>query len=322
MPLNVKHCINAGFLGRQGDRFFQYQPDASLADKLRIAARIPDLDGIELKYPADLSDLAETKRLLREFGLTVAVVNINLKGPIKWRYGSLTSVDPQIRADAVRDLKLSMDIAADLGAALVTCCPVADGHDYPFEMDYSAAWDRFIEGVHTAAAYRPEVKLSLEYQPNDPVVRILLRDAGRALYCCLATGLPNVGVTLDIGHSLAAGETPAEAVCLLAREKRLFYVHTDDNTRDGDWDLLSGTVNFWHFLETLYHLERVGYEGWMSADIFARRVDPLEGFSTNLLLIKRMLAFLHKLDSAKIEAMFQQERNACDVFEYLTRFLA
>ena len=153
------------------------------------------------------------------------------------------------------------------------------------------------------------------------MVSILLRDAGRALYCCLATGLPNVGVTLDVGHSFAAGETPAEAVALLAREGRLFYIHTDDNTRDADWDLLSGTVNFWHFLEALYYLDRVNYDGWVGADIFARRVDPLEGFSMNLTLLKRMTAFVRKLDTAKLEALMRSERNACQVFEYLSRFL-
>jgi len=320
--MRARYSINAGFLGRQGDRFFQYQPDRSLEGKLRMASKVPGLDGIELKYPADLQDVPEAKRLLDDLGLTVAAVNINLKGPIKWRYGSLTSVRPEIRADAIRDLKMAMDIAAELGTDLVTCCPVADGYDYPFEVDYTLAWDRFIDGVRQAASHRPDVRLSLEYQPSDPVVRILLRDAGRALYCCLATGLPNVGVTLDIGHSFAAGETPAEAVCLLAREGRLFYIHTDDNTRDGDWDLLSGTVNFWHFVETLYYLDRVGYEGWLGADIFARRVDPLEGFAANLRMLKRMAAFIAKLDQAKLEKLLAQEGNPCEVFEYLSSFLA
>jgi xylose isomerase len=319
--VNIRHCINAGFLGRQGDRFFQYQPERSLEEKLGMVSKISGLDGVELKYPGDFEDVAETKALLERFGLTLAVVNINLKGPIKWRYGSLTSVRPEIRADAVRDLKIALDIAAELDAELVTCCPVADGYDYPFEMEYTAAWEHFVDGIRQAALHRPDTRLSLEYQASDPVVRILLRDAGRALYTCLATEQNNVGVTLDIGHSFAAGETPAEAVALLAREDRLFYIHTDDNTRDGDWDLLSGTVNFWHFLETLYYLQRVGYKGWLSADIFARRIDPVEGFTTNLMLLKRMIAFIEQLDQKELEAMMQREGNACGVFEYLTRFL-
>lgn len=319
--MNPRYSINAGFLGRQGDRFFQYQPDRSLAEKLKLAAQIPGLDGVELKYPADLQDVVETKRLLRDLELTVAAVNINLKGPIKWRYGSLTSVRPEIRADAVRDLKIALDIAAELGTDLVTCCPVADGHDYPFEMDYTLAWERFIEGIRQAALHRRDVRLSLEYQPNDPLVSILLRDAGRALYCCLATGLPNVGVTLDIGHSLAAGETPAEAICLLAREGRLFYIHTDDNTRDADWDLISGTVNFWHFIEALYYLDRVGYAGWLGADIFARRVDPVEGFTANLRMLQRMVAFAERLDREKMTALMSREGNPHEVFAYLCSFL-
>ena len=38
---------------------------------------------------------------------------------------------------------------------------VADGHDYPFQVDHVSAWDHFIDTVREAASYRPDVRLSL-----------------------------------------------------------------------------------------------------------------------------------------------------------------
>jgi hypothetical protein len=47
-----------------------------------------------------------------------------------------------------------MDIAAELGSELITTCPLADGYDYPFQVDHAAAWERFIETVEAVASYR------------------------------------------------------------------------------------------------------------------------------------------------------------------------
>lgn len=319
--LNVKCSINAAFLGKCQDRFFAYGEDRTLEQKLDLVAQIEGADGVELKLPRDLEDPAPAKELLAKHGLPLSAVNVDLKGKSEWLYGSLTSTRPERRAEAVALLKRGMDIAADLGAHLVTCCPVADGYDYPFQMDYRAAWSHFIDGIREAAEHRDDVRLSLEYQPTDPHPHILLRNVGTALYVCEQVALPNVGVTLDIGHSFMAGENPAEAVCLLARDDRLFYIHTDDSTGGGDWDLLSGTMHFWHFLELLYYLETVSYDGWLGADIFPRQFDAAAGFSANIRLLKRMAAIVARLDAAKLASMMRSEGQAAQMFDYLSSVL-
>ena len=42
-------------------------------------------------------------------------------------------------------------------------------------------------------------------------------------------------MTIDVGHSLYGGETPAEALCLLEDSGFPYYVHINDNDRK--WDL-------------------------------------------------------------------------------------
>lgn len=58
---------------------------------------------------------------------------------------------------------------------------------------------------------------------------------GDALLLCLETGRKNVGVTIDTGHSLYAGENIAEAVVLAScAGGRLMHMHFNDNY--GYWD--------------------------------------------------------------------------------------
>ena len=160
-------------------------------------------------------------------------VNLNVKGDDKWRNGSFTSSDPAIRADAVRDLQICMDLAAELGANLVTCCPLIDGHNYAFQADYVQQWHWLVEGVREAAAHRSDVRVSMEYKINESRNYCILADTGRALHLCHQVGLDNVGITYDVGHALVAKEAPAATAALAIDAGKLFYMHFNDNARVG-----------------------------------------------------------------------------------------
>lgn len=64
-------------------------------------------------------------------------------------------------------IQRAKDCAQKLGPERVTCCPLADGHDYAFQSHYGVAWDRMIECIREAASYLPEVALVLEYKPSE-----------------------------------------------------------------------------------------------------------------------------------------------------------
>jgi xylose isomerase len=90
--------------------------------------------------------------------------------------------------------------------------PAGDGYDYPFHTDYRKAWSRMVDTVRQAAEHLPEIPLFMEYKPSETRVHCTLDSAAKALLLCEAVGNPNVGVTIDIGHSIYGGETPAEAL--------------------------------------------------------------------------------------------------------------
>jgi xylose isomerase len=273
--MNLKFSVILSLLGKVGDRFAAYGEAQTTADLFQLASQVNGLDGVELIYPFEFRDVEEVKRLLGTHSLECSAVNVNVKAEPKFHRGSFTSIDPEVRAEAVRYLKTGMDLAASLGCHLVTIGQLADGHDYPFEVDYGQAWRWLREGIGEAASYRSDVKVSMEYKRSETRTHCVLNSAATALHLINQIGSPNLGGTIDLGHALYVAETPAQIVALLADADRLFLVHVNDNYREFDWDMIPGTVNFWDWLETFLYLDEVGYDGWYTSDVTPARLDPL-----------------------------------------------
>lgn len=318
----MKCCVNLAFFGQRRDRFTIYQPPRTLEEKFALASQIEEISGVELKYPFDFEDISLVRKLLQDFNLSCSAVNVDIKDAKYFRHGALSARSKDSRKRAIEALKEGMDIAADLGVELVSTCPLADGYDYPFQYNYDTAWGNFIGSVREVAQHRSDVKLALEYQPHEPHSRILLRNAGMALHVCSEVDEPNVGINLDVGHSFAALESPAESACLLAGKNRLFYIHTNDNTGDGgDWDMISGTVHFWHWVEFLYTVERLGYDGWYGGDIAVKHTSPVAAFRTNFKLILKMKELIDRVGADKITDILSVDSDISETFELLSEQL-
>lgn len=318
--MDLKHSVMVPLMGRQSDRFHEYQSGHDFAERLAMTQRVRGVDGIEVVYPSDFVEPRQTVAAIQASGLPVSAVNLNVKSSKKWQSGSFTSTDAQLRADAVADLKIVMDLAAELDAWMVTCCPLIDGHNYSFQSDYTKQWHWLEQGIAKAAQHRSDVKISLEYKLNESRNYVILGDMGRSLYLCEKLGLPNVGVTMDVGHALVAKETPAAMVALAAQAGRLFYVHFNDNGREWDWDMLPGSVNLWDLVEMLFYLDRLDWEGWLAYDVLTRDGDVVETMSATISIMKAAKALLDKLGRDKLEA-FVEEGIPARAFEYLVRSL-
>lgn len=314
--MSVKYSIILGFLGQLNDRFASYHEPRGLAEKLALAAQVEGVRGVEAVYPFDFQDMSyeSYKDLLDQYDLVVSSVNVNIKSEPKFHQGALTSIDPGIRAEAVQYIKTGMDWAAELGTDLVTVCPLSDGHDYPFEINYRDAWRRLVEGYGEAAAYRPDVELSIEYKQSEPRARVIVPNAGTTLLLCEQIGLDNVGITIDTGHALYAAETTAQAIALAADSDRLSLIHINDNYRNWDWDLMPGTVNYWDWLEALLMLDEVGYDGWLVSDVFPARTDPVKTLSYSYRAIVYGERFLDMFGRERLREMVQQ-RDVIEIYD-------
>ena len=291
----MKHAIITAFLGLLRDRFCEYQESRTIEQKLDIMRSIPGVSGAEVVFPYEVPAAEELRTLLDRRGLDVAAVNVNIKADRDFATGSLTSPDAAVRAKAIDFIKRAKDYARAVGADKVTCCPLSDGYDYPFHTHYRRAWERMVDGVREAVAYLPDMPLFMEYKPSETRVHCLLDSAAKTILLCDAVD-GNVGVTIDTGHSLYGGETPAEALAQVAMSGHPYYVHINDNNGKWDWDLMVGTCNLWSYVEFLFYLKELGYAGWITSDTSPVRQDAVGTFAFNVRMTERIWSWLDRID--------------------------
>ena len=257
------------------DRFVPsgYRDGLPFKEQLHRASQMPGLDAIGLDYPLQFEDPVWLQGLLDEYGLELCTLEMGIYGERRWTMGSFASPNGDIRQQAVDVVKRGMDAAAELGVGEVLLWPGQDGYEYPFQVDHDRVWGHLVDGIGEVAVHRDDVRIGLEYKPKEPRVRCYLDTAPKALLLCESIGLPNVGVTIDLGHSLVAQENPGQSVALCARHGRLFQVHVNDNYGDWDSDMVVGQVNFWTTLEFFWWLRKVGYDDWYIMDFFPYRED-------------------------------------------------
>jgi xylose isomerase len=161
------------------------------------------------------------------------------------------------------------------------------------------------------------VKVCIEYKISDPMARCVFGSAGETLAFCLQTGIPNLGITLDFGHSLLAGERPAQAAALLSRAGKLYYVHLNDNDGAWDWDMLPGAYHMWQTVEFLYTLRRLGYEDdWFAFDVAPKEVDTVFNFAAAMKLTRKLEGLVDRIDPARMDELMR-ERNPARTAAYL-----
>lgn len=85
--------------------------------------------------------------------------------------------------------------------------------------------------------------------------------------------------------------------------------------------MISGTVHFWHWLELLYALERVGYDGWLGGDVTSKHIGPVEAFDTNIRMIRRMVKVLDRLGLDRITDLMSKDGSIAEIFNYLSQGL-
>jgi len=171
-----------------------------------------------------------------------------------------------------------------------------------------------MDALSELAEYRSDVRLSLEYKMKEPRTHQYVSNYGKALFICEKLKYDNLGVVVDIGHSLFAGENPAEAVAITGKYNRLFHVHLNDNYRSWDDDLIFGSIHFWETLEMFYVLKNMNYDGWMSLDIWPARGDGFKALQESVDRVYMFADIVEKLPHSEIARM-QAKNETADILK-------
>jgi sugar phosphate isomerase/epimerase len=290
-----KYSVILGNLGNTCDRFLSsgYKEQPTKEQMIERASRIDGVSGVELVGSWDVTEgnAEEVGALLRKHNLECVSIIPDHFAQRRWGMGAFTSRDPSIRRQAVDEACKAAETAKRLSCPLINLWPGQDGYDYPLQGDFMSQRRWLAEGLKEVAAAFPNIRFSLEYKMKEPRTHSFLARAADTLLVVDDIGLDNVGVTIDTGHSLLAGENIAEsAVILQTHGNRLFHLHFNDNYRSWDDDMIVGSVHLVEYVELLFWLKETGYSGWYSMDQYPYREDAQGA-------LRESVDFLRRLDS-------------------------
>ncbi len=299
----LKMAIIAGFLGKTKDRFHEYNQAIDLEGKFKSLSEIEGYDGLELVYPYEVNDAEQVMQLMKKYGVSIAAINVNVKGEPEFKNGGVSSPNPDVRAKAVRFIKEAKDFAVAVGADKVTCCPLGDGYEFSFQVDYNEYWTNLVESFREAGRYNPDMPLYIEYKPSETRGKCFVNDTAKTILLLNQVDAPNMGITLDFGHSIYGNENPSEAALLVHNSPYKLYVHINDNDARWDWDFFAGSKHLLEYIEFMYYLRKIGYSDYLTSDTSPTRWPIRDTFEINSRLTNKVWNLLESIDEQELEKL-------------------
>ena len=306
--MKYRYSTITGSLNNISDRFMScgYKRPYAYEEIIAGLVDMDVLDGVELSYSTEggvESDEKAIKPLLKANGLEPSFVNSSLYGEQKWMRGSLSSPDSTVRELAVSDTKKGLDFARAVGADGYNLWTGQDGFDYVFQTDYARQWDDFSDSLAALCDYAPDIKITMEPKLREPRNRSLVDTVPTALLLCAEVNRDNLGLTIDVGHTLQAGGNMARDLDMALKSNRLFNIHANDNYGAWDDDMIVGSVRMPEYLEMFHVLARRGYDGWISVDIFPYRENQFEAVRESVLHMVTYAKLVDKIGLKRLDEL-------------------
>lgn len=311
---NVASCVDR-FCPAYGRKFTMEE----MFDRVKS---IPLLSAVDLVLTPDfICCKDEIKKYLARTGLKVASVMVDTFVNPVYQQGSFSSINPEIRNQAIEDAKQAMDFAAEIGCNVFCSWPGQDGFDYIFEADYIKERQLFSDAIAELCDYRRDIDVTLEYKIKEPRTHSYIGTVGNTLLMIQAIGAKNLGVALDYGHALLGYESPAESVAMCKMYgDRLKHIHINDNYRLWDDDMIVGSVHTLEYIEFIYWIRRTEYKGYITFDQYPYREDGKEAVNESALWMDYLESLVDKADMQEISTVLNK-KNAIESSRLMRRLL-
>ena len=285
-----------------------YGPEVSTLEAIDAAGSVGDIEVLDINYPfTEGVSVADVRSALERHGISAWCITPHIYTR-EFRAGAFTNPDPAVRRRALELCEEAVGVAKALGAATVKLWPGQDGYDFPLQADYREVWRLSLEGVKAVAAMDDHIRVAIEYKAKEPRVHISWSSAARTLVGIAQVARDDIGVVVDLGHSLFAKETPADVLHLVNDHGRLFTVEVNDNWREWDDDLPVGSVHLIETIEFFLALRQIGWDQPILLDQFPFRESPVEAARTSIATMRAIDAALDRLDlDALAEAQQRQD---------------
>ena len=270
--------------------------------------------------PADLSPAATTdacrkvKKLFDDEGLFCEFI-----APRLWEHrntidGGYTSNSAEERRYAIERSKRAVDIANEMGCRDIVLWLAREGTYIREAKDPITAAQRLLDAVNTLLEYDKHIRILGEMKPNEPMDQAYLPTPGHFLALCYRTADPSrSGVLIESAHSILAGLDPSDDMAYALWHKKLWSVHLNDqNGLKYDQDKTFGSVDLRRAFNTVWVLERAGYDGCIGLDVKAMRTtkaaDQTRHLANSREMVLRLLEVARSVDNGRVER-YRAERD-------------
>lgn len=274
-----------------------YGPEVTTLEAIERAGAVGSLEVLDINYPFSDPDITveEVQSALDAAGLRAASITPHIYMR-EFVGGAFTNPDPAVRRRALERCEEGVDVARRLGAPTLKLWPGQDGFDYPFQADYRQLWKLALDGVRSVAEMDDEIRVAIEYKFKEPRTHLAFSTAARTLLGIEAIGRDDIGIVVDLGHSLFAKEAPADVLHLVNDHGRLFTIEVNDNWREWDDDLAVGSVHLIETLEFFLAVRQIGWAEPILLDQFPFREDPVEAARRSVQTMQAIDRTLDRLD--------------------------
>ena len=286
-----------------------YGPPRSTEEMLDAAVQVQGLTYLDINVPfaTDSLNAHDVKTMLDDRGLKCRATTPHIYMR-EYSRGAFTNPDSELRLRTRNRVEEAVEAAAVLDAGYVKFWPGQDGYDYPGQVDYEQIWGYTVNAMREICEKHSDVQFAIEYKPKEPRVRMTLANAPKTLLAIQETGVDNLGIVMDFGHSLMAGESPTESLLMINRYEKLVSAELNDNWRDWDDDLPVASVHLFETMEYLLALRSIEWKDPLLLDQFPFRENPVAAVARSIETIEMLSEACTRVDGVELaEAQSRQD---------------
>ncbi len=339
--LDLRFSAGVWFFAPGGGRFHdRYIDDLPIADRLEIAAELSDygLSGLEAHYPNEVNgdNIDLYRDLEKSSGIRLVTIVPNLFYDSQFEFGALSSPIPRVRKAAIDRTIATLRLNREMKTDFAIVWPGIDGYENPFGLDFTAARDRFAQGLAEAMDAVPGVRVAEEPKPYEPRGKILYGTTPEGILMAqkvesllkaeenrrtLAEGHSLVGLNPEVGHVLMGYEDLAYAFSLVMEYGKLAHTHWNSQPLGNyDQDLDVGVIGPEQTEAALYALKMYGYRGFFGIDINPERIPVGQALMNCMDALRAANDRINSLDHEKvIKSRCFPEKNRGWLEAYLIR---
>ena len=240
--------------------------------------------------------------------------------------GAYTSNSASDRKYAIERSKRAIDIANAIDCRDMVLWLAREGSYIREAKCAVTAVGRIVDAVNAMLEHDSRIRILGEMKPNEPMDQAYCPTVGHFMGLVYRTADPSrVGVLIESAHSILAGLDPADDMAYALWHKKLWSVHLNDqNGLKYDQDKTFGSVDLRRAFNTVWVLERAGYDGCIGLDVKAMRTtkaaDQTRHLTNSKAIFERLVELARSVDAGKVEA-FRAERDYEGLEMYIVEHL-